>query len=244
MKVGLFIPCYVDLFYPKVGIATLEVLEKLGVDVVFPTSQTCCGQPMANTGFGSMTHGVCEVFTDNFKDCDYVVSPSGSCSLHIKNHLESEKNHKGAEKIKHNIFEFSEFLIDVLKIDKIDAYFPHKIGLINSCHGLRGLNLSNPSELVIKPFSKPKYLLNQVKGIEITEAKRVDECCGFGGTFCVAEAAVSASMGSDLVDSHLVNGVEYLVGGDMSCLMHLEGILKRRESKVQVLHISQVLNSN
>lgn len=244
MKVGLFIPCYVDLFYPKVGIATLELLEKLGVDVVFPTQQTCCGQPMANSGYGNMTHGVCEVFTYNFKDCDYVVSPSGSCSLHIKEHLESDKAPAAAEKIKHNIYELSEFLVDILKVEKIEATFPHKIGLVNSCHGLRMLKLAKPSELVCGSFSKPKQLLSQVKGLEITESKRVDECCGFGGTFCVAEAAVSGSMGNDLVDSHLVNGVEYLVGGDMSCLMHIEGILKRRESKVQVLHISQVLNAN
>ena len=243
MRVGLFIPCYVDQFYPNAAIATLKLLRKLGVEVEYPVNQTCCGQPMANSGFEHLTKNCNSLFIDNFAEFDYIVSPSGSCVLHIKDHLHSDEKELEATNIRHKIYELVEFLTDVLKVDKLQSNFPFKVGLHQSCHGQRGLGLSQMSELVAPFFSKPMQLLNMVKGIEIVELSRPDECCGFGGTFCVAEEAVSAKMGKDRVEDHLNNGAEYITAADMSCLMHMEGILKRKNSDVKVLHIAEILNA-
>lgn len=243
MTVGLFIPCYVDQFYPKAAIATLQLLQKQGVTVVYPLSQTCCGQPMANSGFEHLTRGCDELFVKNFSQFDYIVSPSGSCVLHIKEHLHDEKHPAEATGIRHKIYELVEFLTDILKVDDIKATFKHKVGVHQSCHGQRGLKMSQMSELVAPPFSKPRHLLNMVEGIEIIDLDRQDECCGFGGTFCVAEEAVSVKMGKDRVADHLKHGAEFITAADMSCLMHMEGILKRSKSQVKVLHIAEILNA-
>jgi len=244
MTVGLFIPCYIDQFYPGAAIATLQLLEKLGVTVVYPPKQTCCGQPMANSGYEHLTTGCNELFIDNFSDFDYIVSPSGSCILHIKDHLHSEGRENQAVQVRRKVYELTEFLTDVLKIEQLDAVFPHKVGLHQSCHGQRGLKISQMTELVAAPFSKPLQLLNMVKGLELIPLNRQDECCGFGGTFCVAEEAVSVKMGVDRVSDHLEHGAEYITGADMSCLMHMEGILRRQGSNVKVLHIAEILNSS
>lgn len=243
MRVGLFVPCYVDQFYPQVAVATLELLERLGCNVVFPLNQTCCGQPMANSGFNNLTEGCNKNFIANFKDVDYIVSPSGSCVLHIKEHLHDDTQEVAAKAIRTHVYELTEFLIDVLKIRMLDAHFPHKVGLHISCHGQRGLHLSSMSELMAPSFSKPEQLLNMVTGLQLTKPQRVDECCGFGGTFCVFEEAVSVKMGKDRIKEHEVNDVEYITGGDVSCLMHLEGILKRKGSNVKTIHIAEILNS-
>lgn len=243
MKVGLFIPCYVDQLYPQVGIATLELLEKLGCTVGFPLNQTCCGQPMANSGFEHMAQPCNELFVDNFEGFDYIVCPSGSCALHVKEHLHSEQKEAAAQTIKKRVYELVEFLTDVLKVDNLSAAFPHRVGLHQSCHGQRGLYLSQMSELNAPWFSKPHQLLAQVQGIELVELSRKDECCGFGGTFCVSEEAVSVKMGKDRVADHEQHQVEYITGGDMSCLMHMAGILKRKGSEVQVVHIAEILNN-
>jgi L-lactate dehydrogenase complex protein LldE len=244
MKVGLFVPCYVNQFYPQVGIATLEVLERYGCEVEFPLGQTCCGQPMANSGYEHLTKDCNVLFTKNFKDYDYIVCPSGSCTLHLKDHLHDEQDEAGATHIRRHIYEFTEFLTDVLKVEDVQARFPHKVGIHQSCHGQRMLHLSQMSELVAAPYSKPEFLLNKVTGLELIALDRRDECCGFGGTFCVAEEAVSAKMGKDRVKDHIDHGAEYIVGADMSCLMHLEGILRRQKSTVQVKHIAEILNSH
>ncbi|MCJ8209260.1 (Fe-S)-binding protein [Mucilaginibacter sp. RS28] len=243
MTVGLFIPCYVDQFYPNAAIATLQLLEKLGVNVVYPMNQTCCGQPMANSGFEHLTHGCNELFIKNFSEFDYIVAPSGSCVLHVREHLHDENQEAKAESTRHKVWELTSFLTDVLKVEHLEARFPHKVGVHQSCHGQRGLKLSQMSELVAPGFSKPGSLLNMVKDIELIPLNRVDECCGFGGTFCVAEEAVSAKMGKDRVADHVSHGAEYITGVDMSCLMHMEGILKRQGSDVKVLHIAEILNS-
>ena len=243
MKVGLFIPCYVDQFYPNAGIATYKLLVKLGVDVTYPAGQTCCGQPMANSGFAHLTTDCDRLFVDNFAEFDYIVSPSGSCVLHIKDHLHSEKEAGKALGIRKKIYELVEFLVDILKVGNLHASFPHKVGLHQSCHGQRGLMLTQMTELVAPYFSKPGQLLAQVKGLELVELSRADECCGFGGTFCVVEEAISSKMGKDRVKDHLLHGAEYITGSDMSCLMHMEGILKRADSKVKVLHIAEILNA-
>ena len=244
MIVALFVPCYIDQFYPQVAIATLELLEKAGVEVVYPSRQTCCGQPMANSGFEHLTHDCDELSTDNFGDYDYIVCPSGSCTLHIKDHLHSSDKEDKADHIRRHIYELTEFMTDILQVKQLNARFPHKVGVHQSCHGQRGLKLSQMSELVAPPFSKPLQLLKMVEGIELIDLDRQDECCGFGGTFCVAEEAVSVKMGKDRVADHIRHGAEYITGGDMSCLMHMEGILRRQNSPVQVKHIAEILNSH
>ncbi len=243
MTVGLFIPCYVDQFYPGAAIATLRLLEKLGVNVVYPMNQTCCGQPMANSGFEHLTHGCNELFIKNFAEFDYIVAPSGSCVLHIRDHLHNENNASKVEEIRWKTYELTSFLTDVLKVKSLPAKFPHRVGVHQSCHGQRGLHISSMSELVAPEFSKPGSLLKMVDGIDLVDLNRKDECCGFGGTFCVTEEAVSAKMGKDRVADHLLNGAEYITGVDMSCLMHMEGILRRQGSKVKVIHIAEILNA-
>jgi len=243
MTVGLFVPCYVDQFYPNAAIATYQLLEKLGVKVVYPPKQTCCGQPMANSGFEHLTGGCNELFIKNFAEFDYIVAPSGSCVLHVREHLHDDKNEQVAETTRHKVYELTSFLTDVLKVESLPAKFPHKVGVHQSCHGQRGLHISSMTELVAPEFSKPGSLLNMVQEIELVHLDRKDECCGFGGTFCVTEEAVSVKMGKDRVADHLRHNAEYITGVDMSCLMHMEGILHRQGSKVKVIHIAEILNA-
>lgn len=241
--IALFIPCYVDQFYPNVAIATLELLEKLGCRVTYPIDQTCCGQPMANAGFERDTKGTAEKFIEDFESYDYVVAPSGSCVLHIKEH-QPEITHLDQEQkeLKSKIFELSEFLVDILKFEGCVGEFPHRLGFHASCHGLRGLNLGNPSELNTQPFNKVFELLKNIKDLEWVELSRKDECCGFGGTFAVAEEALSVQMGKDRLADHKEKGAEIIVGGDMSCLMHLQGIADRQKSSIRTMHFAEILN--
>ena len=241
MNIALFIPCYIDQFYPHVGIATLKLLEGFGLDVNYPLNQTCCGQPMANAGFEKYSKGTGELFVKNFSQFDYIVSPSGSCVMHIKEHLDHVTD---ASAVSHKIFELCEFITDIVKPEKLDASFPHKVGLHASCHGLRGLRLAKASELNQPDFNKPKSLLEKVKGIELIELTRKDECCGFGGTFAVSEEAISVRMGEDRIADHLDHGAEVITGADMSCLMHLEGLLRRQKKNVKVMHIAEILVRN
>jgi L-lactate dehydrogenase complex protein LldE len=190
---------------------------------------------MANSGFASSTEGCDANFTQNFEGFDYIVGPSGSCVLHLKEHHPSEK-------IRNSVYEICEFLTDVLKVSALSATFPHRVGLHQSCHGQRGLRLSSMSERNEKPYSKLEDLLSLVNGVEVVMPEREDECCGFGGTFCVTEEAVSVKMGQDRIKEHAANAVDYIVGADTSCLMHMEGILRRQGSKVQVKHIVEILN--
>ena len=154
MTVGLFIPCYVNQFYPNAAKATLELLQKLGGDVAYPTKQTCCGQPMANSGFEHLSQGCNDLFIENFSAFDYIVGPSASCVLHIKDHLHSYKSPDKADAIRTKVYELVEFLTDVLKVEELTSSFQHKVGLHQSCHGQRGLGISQMSELVSPPFSK------------------------------------------------------------------------------------------
>jgi L-lactate dehydrogenase complex protein LldE len=221
----------------------MELLEKLGCTVIFPLQQTCCGQPMANSGFSHLTDGCNANFVNNFSDADYIVSPSGSCVLHVKEHLR-DGNEQAAEHIRHHIYELSEFLIDVLKVKSLNGRFAHKVGLHVACHGQRGLHTSSMTERVLPSFSKPARLLELVSGLTLAYPDRKDECCGFGGTFCVFEEAVSAKMGIDRVREHENNDVDFITSTDISCLMHLEGILKRKGSRTKVLHLAEILNAN
>lgn len=237
MRVALFVPCYIDQFYPQVAIASLELLEKLGCEVIIPENQTCCGQPMANSGFANTTEGCDNNFSQNFEGFDYIVGPSGSCILHIKEHHPSEK-------IRNSVFEICEFLSNVLKITSLEATFPFKVGLHQSCHGQRGLGLSSMSELNAPSYTKVSNLLDLVKDMQWVYPKRLDECCGFGGTFCVSEEAVSVKMGKDRIQEHADNEIDYITGTDTSCLMHMEGILRRQNSPIKVIHIVEILNSH
>lgn len=242
MQVGLFIPCYIDQLFPSVGMATVELLLRFGCDVEFPRQQTCCGQPMANTGCGEQTRPVAEKFFRIFKDYEYVVCPSGSCVTMVRHHYDEYlADQPGFADLKKKTFELCEFLLDVLRIDKIDGSFPHRVGLHNSCHGLRGLRLGSASELVVERFNKAQQLLAMLDGITFTELERPDECCGFGGTFAVNEAAVSAMMGRDRVADHEQAGTEVLTATDMSCLMHLDGIIRRKKLPIKVMHIAEIL---
>ncbi|WP_341214746.1 (Fe-S)-binding protein [uncultured Wocania sp.] len=243
MKVGLFIPCYINQLYPQVGIATLQVLEKLNVEVIYPSGQTCCGQPMANSGYEYESVGACNNFIKNFKDFDYIVTPSGSCAYHVKNHYNIINQTDDVINVRNNIYELCDFIVNILKVKKLKAHFPHKVGIHKSCHGLRGLRLGSCSEIVGKPFSSIEDLLNEVDGIKLMELTRKDECCGFGGTFAVTEEAISVKMGKDRIQDHLDNGVEVITGTDTSCLMHLEGLINRNKQPIKVLHIAEILNN-
>jgi L-lactate dehydrogenase complex protein LldE len=243
MKVALFVPCYINQFYPQVAIATLQLLEKFSIDVTFPENQTCCGQPMANAGFEHLTRDCNRNFIDIFSEFDYVVAPSGSCVLHIKEHLHYKENEAKAGEVRGKVFELTEFLTDIVQVRQLSARFPFQVGLHQSCHGQRGLRLSQMSELVAPAFSKPLQLLKLVKDIRLIDLEHVDECCGFGGTFSVSEEAVSVKMGKDRISDHVAHGAEYITGVDVSCLMHMEGILKRQKRSMKVIHIAEILNS-
>ena len=198
MKIGLFIPCFVNAVYPSVGVASYKLLKALGLDVDYPLGQTCCGQPMANGGFEKDAAPLARRMEELFSGYDYVVGPSGSC---------------------------------------------HKVSIHNSCHGQRLLGLASPSELNVPHYSKLRDLLSLVRGAEVFEPSRVDECCGFGGMFSIEEPAVSACMGADKVRDHISTGAEYITGADSSCLMHMEGIIKRQKLPIKTIHIVEILAS-
>ena len=243
MRVGLFIPCYIDAFFPEVGIATLELLERFGCEVAYPRNQTCCGQPMANSGFDADCTATEALFVRNFSGFDYVVGPSGSCVHHVRDHFDAVEPTAAVEEVRSRTFELVEFLHDILKVDAFPwAQFPHRVGLHNSCGTLRRLGHARPSELHEPFFSKPMDLLSKVEGIEFVTPARPDECCGFGGTFSVFEEAVSARMGSDKVKDHAQAGAEYIVSADTSCLMHQQGCAERVGVPIKFIHIAQILN--
>jgi len=243
-RIGLFIPCYIDQFYPQVGVATLELLRKLGQDVCYPIRQTCCGQPLANSGAEAEAKGVYENFVRNFCEFDYVVSPSGSCVYHVREHYDILEQSEQVKKVRRCTYELCEFIVDVLKVDDLKIDYPHKVGVHQSCHGLRGLRLGNPSELIAAHYSKVVGLLERANGIELIKLDREDECCGFGGTFSIFEPSVSAKMGKDRVADHIRNQAEIITATDMSCLMHMEGIIRRNNHNIKIVHIAEILNSN
>jgi len=243
MRIGLFIPCYIDAFFPEVGIATLELLERLGHRVVYPRDQTCCGQPMANSGFNAECADTESLFVRNFSGFDYVVAPSGSCVHHVRDNFDAIEQTAEVKEVRARTYEIVEFLHDVLKVDAFPwARFPHRVGLHNSCGTLRRLKHATPSELHEPFFSKPMDLLSKVEGIEFVIPARPDECCGFGGTFSVFEEVVSTKMGYDKVSDHARAGAEYIVSADTSCLMHQQGCAERIGVPIKFIHIAQILN--
>jgi L-lactate dehydrogenase complex protein LldE len=242
LTVGLFVPCYIEQLYPQVGLSTLRLLERHGVRVVYPEDQTCCGQPMANSGCTADAAALADKFLHVFGDFEYVVAPSGSCVSMVRNHYdEFLKGRPRFDHLKRATFELCEFLVDVLHLGRIDGHFPHKVGLHQSCHGLRELRLGSASELRIPPFSKVRLLLSELRDIQLVELERADECCGFGGTFAVNEEAVSCMMGRDRLADHQRAGAEVITGVDMSCLMHLDGLIRRQRAPLRVMHVAEVL---
>ena len=224
----------------QIGDSTrVDFLRSLGVsnyDVCYG-----CGQPMANAGFQEKSEKVIETFDELFKDYDYIVAPSASCAAYVKVYYPKilEGKHECISSKK--IMDVVEFLHDVLKVDHVPGKFPHVVSVHNSCHGVRELGLSSPSERHIKPFNKIIDLLNMVEGITIHEPERKDECCGFGGMFSIEEPAVSTRMGEDKIKRHMATGAEYVTGPDSSCLMHMAGIAKKEKMPIKFIHVVQIL---
>jgi L-lactate dehydrogenase complex protein LldE len=242
MKVALFVPCYVDQLWPQVALATVRVLEKLGVDVAFPEEQTCCGQPMANAGCAADAAPLAHRFLDVFGRYEAVVCPSGSCTSMVRNHYDAFlAGRPGFERLKQGTFELCEFLWDVLGVKALDGRFPHKVGLHQSCHGLRELGLGVPSERLLPRSSKVGGLLGSLREIQLVPLARQDECCGFGGTFAVTEEAVSCLMGRDRLADHVRAGAEIVTATDVSCLMHLDGLARREKVPLRFRHVAEVI---
>jgi L-lactate dehydrogenase complex protein LldE len=243
--IGLFVPCYIDQLYPQVGMATVQLLEQFGVAVDFPEAQTCCGQPMANAGCTADAEPLAHRFVDIFEPYEYIVAPSGSCVAMVREHYHEyfphgssrEQRYKG---VRAKTFELTEFLVDVLGVTAIEGAYPHRVGVHQSCHGLRELRLGRSSETVGPSYNKSRLLLESIEGITLVGLSRPDECCGFGGTFAVSEEAVSAMMGRDRIHDHLQAGAEVITAGDMSCLMHLDGLIRRDRQPLRVLHIAEL----
>ncbi|MEU6259721.1 (Fe-S)-binding protein [Streptomyces sp. NPDC047043] len=244
MRVALFATCVNDAVYPSTAIATVRLLERLGVDVDFPAAQTCCGQPQFNTGYRRETEPLVRRMARAFEGYDHVVTPSGSCAAMVRDNYprigaRAAAEGRGAEladaaaSLVPRTYELTEFLVDVLGVTDVGAYFPHTVTYHPSCHGLRMLGLGD----------RPRRLLQAVKGLELVELPDAEECCGFGGTFAVKNADVSAAMGADKVSNALSTGAEVLCGADNSCLMHIGGMLRRQNAPQRPLHLAEILAS-
>ena len=242
MKIALFIPCFIDAYFPEVGIATLELLERLDCDVDYPLTQTCCGQPMSNSGCQRDAAGCEALFVRNFSGYDHIVAPSASCVHHVREHLDAIGQTDEVLQVRRNTYELVDFLHDVLQVKAFPwAAFPHKVGLHNSCTALRSLGHASVSEIDEPPFSKPMALLSAVKDIQFTHPRRPDECCGFGGTFAIKNAETSTAMMADKIRHILNSGAEICTAGDNSCLMHIGGGLARLRAGVRTVHLAEIL---
>ncbi|MET9221868.1 (Fe-S)-binding protein [Streptomyces sp. NPDC003300] len=244
MRVALFVTCVNDLLYPDTGRAVVTLLERLGVEVDFPAAQTCCGQPQFNAGYRHETEPLVRRYAAAFDAYDHVVTPSGSCAAMVRDNYPriaakavAESRDRGlteaAASAVPKTYELTEFLVDVLGVTDVGAYFPHAVTYHPSCHGLRMLGLGE----------RPRRLLEAVKGLELRELEGAEECCGFGGTFAVKNPDVSAAMGEDKVRHALDSGAQVLCGADNSCLMHLDGLLRRQDADLRAVHLAEILAS-
>ena len=240
MRVALMVTCVNDALYPGTGAAVVRLLRRLGVDVDFPQAQTCCGQPMVNTGYLDEAVPVLRTFVDAFAGYDAVVTPSGSCAGSVRHQHRLVAQRSGdpglaeaAAELSPRTYELSEFLVDVLGMTDVGAYFPHRVTYHPTCHSLRMLGVGD----------RPQRLLEAVRGIRLVDLPRAEECCGFGGTFAVKNADTSVAMGSDKARHVRGTGAEVLVAGDNSCLMHIGGLLSRNQSGVRVMHLAEILAS-
>ncbi len=237
MKVQLFIPCFVDQFYPETAFNMVKVLEKLNCDVSYNPNQTCCGQPAYNAGFCDDARDVASKFLKDFDNADYIVAPSASCVGFVRNYFptlfENNTSIHSAKKITNRIYEFSEFLTEVLQIKNFDATLQAKATYHDSCAALR--------ECKIK--EGPRSLLKYVEGLELIEMKDAETCCGFGGTFAVKFEAISTSMADQKIDNVVATGAEYIISTDLSCLLQLDSIIKKRALQIKTIHLADVLAS-
>jgi L-lactate dehydrogenase complex protein LldE len=229
MRIALFVTCVNDLAFPDTGIATVRLLERLGVEVTFPEAQTCCGQVQYNTGYPALAAGPAEKFARDFAGYEAVVVPSGSCCAFVRDvHPKLTGSPTPPP-----VYELTEFLIDVLGVEDVGAYFPHPVAYHPTCHSSRLLHLGD----------RPERLLRHVEGLELRELPGAAECCGFGGTFSVKNPDVSAAMGADKIGHAVESGAAYLVAADNSCLMHLGGTARRSGAPVKTLHLAEILAS-
>ncbi|MDO6678476.1 MULTISPECIES: (Fe-S)-binding protein [unclassified Shewanella] len=245
MKIALFIPCLVNQMLPEVAVATLELLEKLGHEVILPSGQTCCGQPMTNSGCFNEARNTTMKLLNAFKnvECDAIVCPAASCLVAAKENFHEFDNSPEAQKVISKLYELTEFLHDIAPIKQFSKPLNTKVSLQMSCHGIRMLSLATPSESMGRQFNKVEAVLQNIDGLTIVYPDRRDECCGFGGTFAVDEGAVSAKMGKDKAQAHAATQAEFVVGFDPSCLMHLDGMIRRQQLPIQTRHIAQIINS-
>jgi L-lactate dehydrogenase complex protein LldE len=238
VKASLFITCLVDQLYPQVGVATVNVLRRAGVQVDFPEKQTCCGQLSINTGYQKETSELARRFLDTFRDSEHIVVPSSSCAGMIKKHYpelfkDDPKYREAANTIGARLYELSQFLVDVLKTTDVGARYKGTVTFHPSCHGLRELGLD----------SQPQTLIKNVRDVAYVELSEMTTCCGFGGTFSVKYADISESLVEDKASNIVKSGADTLVGVDMSCLMNIGGTLSRRGAKVRVMHLAELLDS-
>jgi L-lactate dehydrogenase complex protein LldE len=238
MRVALQVTCLNDALFPDVGRATVTLLRRLGVDVDFPAGQTCCGQPMVNTGYLDEAVPAVRRFTESFAGYDAVVTPSGSCAGSVRHQHAIVARRSGdtalAERVAElapKTFELTEFLVDVLGVEDVGAHFPHVVTYHPTCHSLRMLGVGD----------RPLRLLSHVRGLTLVDLPAQEECCGFGGTFAVKNADTSVAMGSDKARHVRDTGAEVLVAGDSSCLMHIGGLLQRQQAGVRTMHLAEIL---
>jgi L-lactate dehydrogenase complex protein LldE len=231
--VALFIPCYIDQFYPSIAEATARLLTDRGVPVVYPEAQTCCGQPAFNSGYWEEAGRVIRHFAKTFAPHRWIVCPSGSCTAMCRVFFGQVDPSEEIVGVGRRVFELTEFLVDVLGVTDTGATFPHAVTMHSGCHGRRELGL----------LEQPLALLRNVRGLEYRELPNIEECCGFGGTFSVKMAGTSLAMGRTKVENILKTGAEYVVSVDISCLMHVGGMLRRDPAArhVQPIHIAEVL---
>lgn len=240
LTVALFATCFNDTLWPEAPRATVTLLERLGCRVVFPREQTCCGQMFTNTGYADQATPLVRRFAATFERFDHVVAPSGSCVASVREQHRMLARRAGdtalvtaVEATAPRMRELSEFLVDVLQVTDVGAYFPHRATYHPTCHSLRMLHVGD----------RPLRLLRAVRGIDLVELPSASECCGFGGTFALKNADTSIAMGADKARHVRGTGAEVLVAGDNSCLAHIGGVLDRQRSGVRTLHLAQVLAS-
>ncbi len=237
MKVQLFIPCFVDQLYPQTAFNMVKVLEKATCQVIYNTNQTCCGQPAFNAGFWDEARTVCSKFLKDFEGADYIVAPSASCVGFVRNYyaklFENSSQHNQVKDLSKRIYEFTEFLTDVLKIENFGAALNTKATYHDSCAALRECKIKDA----------PRKLLSHVKGLELTEMNDVETCCGFGGSFAVKFDAISIGMADQKVRNAGDTKAELIISTDLSCLMHLDGYIKGKNLSLKTMHIADVLAS-
>lgn len=237
MIVDAFIPCFIDQVYPNTGMNMVRILEKIGLDVNYNPNQTCCGQMAFNSGFWDEAKAMGEKFLKDFPNDRPVIGPSASCVGYVRNYFEkifhNTAFHYEYKQLKKNIYEFTDFLVNVQKVADVGAVFNHRVTWHDSCAALREYGLKEEGRILLK----------HVQGLELLEMKNRDVCCGFGGTFSVKFEPVSTAMAEQKVKFALETGAEYIISTDSSCLMHLQGYIDKHQISLKTIHIIDVLAS-